>query len=256
MDVAAIAALIFRVFLLPPAGLFVMLCIGWLIRRRRPVTGKIVVRSSLVLFYVLCTPFGANLLVEPLENLTRPLSLAAAKEAQAIVILAAGRLDNAPEYDAADIPDYIALARLRYGARLQHETGLPLLVSGGNRARSAPFKTKADDMAEALRNDFVTPVKWVEGQSETTADNARLSGAILKAAGVHRILLVTDAMHMPRAEKVFVQSGLEVVAAPTMFFRLKQQDVSTFVPSAEGLRRSYYAVYEWIGICWYRLRSA
>ena len=163
---------------------------------------------------------------------------------------------NAPEYAGAHIPDYIALARLRYAARLQHETGLPLLVSGGNLAPFAPRQSKAADMANALTEDFRTPVTWIEGRSETTAQNATYSSAILRAAGVRRILLVTDAMHMARAERAFKRSGLEVVAAPTMFFRLTSHDFNAFVPSAEGLRQSYYALYEWIGIVWYRLREA
>ena len=256
MDSATVASNLVRVFLLPPAGLFLLLGIGWLTRQRWPRAGELVTRSALVVFFILCMPIGADLLVAPLEGLTAPLSSAATKGAQAIVVLAAGRLDNAPEYADDDIPDYIALARLRYGARLQRQTGLPLLVSGGNRATSAPFKSKAEDMASALRDDFNTPVKWVEGRSESTADNARLSGAMLKAAGVRRILLVTDAMHMPRAEQVFAQTGLEVIAAPTMFFRITHPDAGSFVPSAEGLRRSHYALYEWIGIVWYRLRGA
>ena len=254
MDFGSLASPLFRMLLLPPAGMFVMLLCGWGIERRWPVAGKSVSRFSLLIFFVLCTPAGADLMVTPLENLTKPVTVAAAAQSQAIVILAAGRVGNAPEYDGAGIPDYIALARLRYGARLQHQTGLPLLVSGGNRAGLPPFESKAADMANALRSDFRTPVTWVEENSETTAENATRSAAIFRAAGIKRVLLVTDAMHMARAEKVFVESGMEVVAAPTMFFRLERYDVSTFVPSAEGLRLSYYAAYEWIGIAWYRLR--
>lgn len=254
MDLGTFSSQMFRILLLPPAGLFAMLLFGWVIQSRWPRGGTFVIRLSLLVFFILCTPAGANLLVAPLENLTEPVAIAATKQSEAIVILAAGRLGNAPEYDGAHIPDYIALARLRYGAHLQHQTGLPLLVSGGNRAQMAPLETKAFEMATALRNDFRTPVTWVEGRSETTAENAERSAAILKAAGIKRILLVTDAMHMARAEQVFAQSGMLVIAAPTMFFRLKRHDLTTFVPSAEGLRRSYYALYEWIGIVWYKLR--
>ncbi|GAC1413205.1 MAG: YdcF family protein [Burkholderiaceae bacterium] len=255
MHVAAVASDLFRIFLLPPAGFFVMVGVGWLTQLRWPKAGKMVVRVSLLVFFVLCVPAGANLLVAPLETLTTPLTASAAESGEAIVILAAGRLDNAPEYGNADIPDYVALARLRYGARLQHQTRLPVLVSGGNQAKTSPFKSKAEDMAHALREDFLTPVTWVEEHSETTADNAKLSAAMLKAANIHRILLVTDAMHMARAERAFRQNGLEVIAAPTMFFLLKHYDLSTFLPSAEGLRRSYYAIYELIGIVWYKLHD-
>ena len=250
------ASSLFRMLFLPPAGMFLVLLGGWGMRRRWPVAGKFLIRFSLLIFFILCTPAGADLMVAPLENMTKPLRYVAEAKSQAIVILAAGRVGNAPEYDGAGIPDYIALARLRYGARLQHQTGLPLLVSGGNRARLPPFESKAADMATALRSDFLTPVTWVEENSETTAENATLSAAMLRVAGITRVLLVTDAMHMARAERVFSRAGLQVVAAPTMFFRLDYHDLGTFIPSAEGLRLSYYAAYEWIGIAWYRLRVA
>ena len=73
--------------------------------------------------------------------------------------------------------------------------------------------------------------------------------------GVHRILLVTDAMHMPRAKMVFEQTGLDVVAAPTLFFGGKRIAPLDLLPNAEGFRRSYYAIYEWIGIIRYWARN-
>ncbi len=46
-----------------------------------------------------------------------------------------------------------------------------------------------------------------------------------------------------------------MVDAPTMFFSKQPQSLKSWVPSAEGMRRSWYAVYELIGIAWYRLRA-
>ena len=252
MDLKQAAAYLAHVFLLPPTSLFVGMAIGWLLHWRWPRFGKGIVRLSLFLLFALCTPVGADLLVAPLEGLTAPLVSAEGSGAQAIVLLAAGRLDNAPEYAHTHVPDYIALARLRYAARLQHATGLPLLVTGGNRATDGTNDSKAASIARALREDFRTPVTWVEGDSETTADNASRSKAILQAHRIHRILLVTDAMHMPRSVSAFRASGLEVVAAPTVFLRRQRVDFAEFIPSAEALRRSYYASYEWLGILWYR----
>ena len=254
MDVMQVASEVFRALVLPPAGLVGLLVLGSLVGRRWQLAGKIIRRGALAVLVILCTAAGADLLVAPLEAMTKPLPAGARTGAQAIVVLAAGRMVNAPEYGGAHIPDYIALARLRYAARLQHETGLPLLVSGGNVAGKSPRQSKAADMASALVKDFKTPVTWIEGRSETTAQNAAYTAAMLKDSGMRRVLLVTDAMHMPRAQAVFQQSGLEVVAAPTMFFGLDSVGLLEFLPSAEALRRSYYASYEWIGIVLYRLR--
>jgi uncharacterized SAM-binding protein YcdF (DUF218 family) len=246
-----------RALVLPPTNLFLLIFLGLAIWIRWPRAGRIVAGSGLALLAFLSTNAGASLLVRPLERMTAPLLAPERAGAQAIVVLAAGRLRDAPEYDGRDIPDYYALARLRYAAHLQRATGLPVLVSGGVGAKAAGTEANAlaDAMAIALREDFGVPVKWIEPNSRDTFENASYSAAILRKDGVKRILLVTDAMHMPRSRAVFEQAGMEVVDAPTMFFGDQARSLGAWVPEAEGMRRSWYAVYEWVGIAWYRLRE-
>jgi uncharacterized SAM-binding protein YcdF (DUF218 family) len=227
--------------------------------RRWPRAARIVAGAGLAALAFLSTNAGANFLVRPLERMTAPLQAPERAGAQAIVVLAAGRLKRAPEYGGRDIPDYVALARLRYAAHLQRRTGLPVLVSGGYAGSDDPTAlvssyTLGDAMATALRDDFAVPVRWVERRSRNTAENAAYSAALLRTDGITRILLVTDAMHMARARAVFERAGLEVGDAPTMFFGSQSKGLSAWVPSAEGMRRSWYAVYELLGIAWYRLR--
>jgi uncharacterized SAM-binding protein YcdF (DUF218 family) len=251
-----------RDLILPPASLFLMIGIGLLLWRRRPRAGRVVAGTGLALLAFLSTTAGAGLFVAPLERMTKPLQVLEHTGAQAIVVLAAGRMTNAPEYDSRDIPDYLALARLRYAAHLQRRTGLPVLVSGSNGASGMDpaaadrAYSKAHAMAVALREDFGVAVKWIEPQARDTGENAACSAALLQPDGVRRVLLVTDAMHMPRARAAFERAGLEVVDAPTMFFSDQADGVGAFLPSAEGMRRSWYAVYELLGIGWYRLRAA
>jgi uncharacterized SAM-binding protein YcdF (DUF218 family) len=250
--------LIPRDLILPPASLFLVIAIGLALWRRRPRAGRIIAASGLAALAFLSTTGGARLLVAPLENMTTAVQDPERAGAQAIVVLAAGRLRRAPEYDGRDIPDYIGLARLRYAAHLQRRTGLPILVSGGVGTSEADARgnSEADSMAAALRDDFGVPVKWLEGRSRDTAENAAFSAAILRADGVKRILLVTDAMHMPRASAVFARAGMDVVSAPTLFFGRQPLSIHAWIPSAEGMRRSWYATYELIGIVWYKLRAA
>ena len=237
--------------LLPPANLLLLLAAGFLLSRWHKNSGRLLTAFAFVLLVFFCTPFGANFLVRPLEEMCKPLADDDRSKALAIVVLAAGKLEKAPEYGNSDIPDYIALARLRYAAKLQHETQLPLLVSGGNVPADEPGNSKAKAMATALKEDFLTPVEWIEGQSETTEENAFFSARMLQEKNITRILLVTDAMHMRRAHMVFERAGLQVIDAPTMFFSQHGHEAQVFIPSAEGLRRTYYATYEWLGLLWY-----
>ena len=243
-----------RELILPPSSLFLLMAIGFLMRRRFPLGGRIMMGAGIVALFVLSTTAGARLFVKPLEQLTAPLQVVHNTGAQAIVVLAAGRVRDAPEYGGRDIPDYIALARLRYAARLQRATKLPVLVTGGNGLVDDTSWSKAEAMAAALRDDFGVPVKWIEGKSSNTAENAAFSAALLRPDAVRRVLLVTDAMHMPRSRTAFQRAGMDVVAAPTLFFSHTPLTVSAYLPSAEGLRQSWYAVYELLGIAWYRLR--
>ena len=243
-----------RELILPPTSLFLLIALGLLLGRRFPLGGRVMSWGAVAALFVLSTGAGARLFVGPLERLTAPLQVVGKTGAQAIVVLAAGRVRDAPEYGGRDIPDYVALGRLRYAARLQRATGLPVLVTGGNGGVDDDGWSKADAMAAALREDFGVPVKWVEGKSRNTAENATFSAAVLRPDAVRRVLLVTDAMHMPRSRTAFQRAGLDVVAAPTLFFSYAPLTAGAWLPSAEGLRLSWYAIYELFGIAWYKLR--
>lgn len=248
-----------RFLLLPPAGPLFLILFGLLLWRAWPRLGRAVAVTGLAVLIVLSTNAGASFLIAPLERMTTPLLAPEDAGAQAIVVLSAGRLQDAPEYGGRDIPDYYALARLRYAAHLQRRTGLDILASGGigagePRMGGTPLAL-GDAMASALREDFGVPVRWVERESRTTFDNAEFSADLLRRDGVKRILLVTDAMHMARSRAVFERAGLEVVDAPTMFFNDQARSPGAWLPSAEGMRRSWYASYELLGLAWYRLRG-
>lgn len=195
---------------------------------------------------------GVLLLVTPVENRTSPLLSTHNTGAQAIVVLGGGRLANAPEYGGRDIPSLTTLARLRYAAKLHRETALPILVTGG--APDGSTESEAASMARTLREDFSVPVRWIEGDSNNTAENAALTAKILKREGLLRVLLVTDGLHMPRSTAVFEKSGLEIIPAPTILFSRAPLTFFDFLPGGEGLRRSHYAMHEWIGMVWYRLK--
>lgn len=255
MNTDLLVSALTHIILLPPFCLIVGALLGMLVARRKPRAGRALTGLSLAVLVAFTTTAGARLLMQPLERLAIPLDPARIDGAGAIVILAAGRLEQAPEYGGKDIPDRIGLARLRYGAHLQHRTGLPILVTGGipPGERREP---NARMMARALRDDFRTPVAWLEEASTTTAENAAFSARILKGNKVQRIVLVTDALHMARAERVFARNGLQVIAAPTMFHSTGPLRAAHFVPSVSAIQNSYYASYELAGMAWYRLREA
>ncbi|MES2900370.1 MAG: YdcF family protein [Pseudomonadota bacterium] len=244
-----------RVFLMPPTSMIVLILAGLALRRRWPRAGLALSVGAALLLVVLSTTAGALLLIRPLEGYNPPLVPGQTGGAQAIVVLAAGSIEHAPEYGGADMPDQVAMTRVLYAAHLQRRTGLPLLVSGGQGDSARKVEPKARVMARVLRDEFNIPVQWIEERSDTTATNASLSAPILKAAGIKRVLLVTHAMHMERARRSFEHHGIEVVAAPTMFYSRTGWSPWWLMPTASGLYRSYYASHEWVGLLWYKLHA-
>lgn len=239
--------------LLPPFNFILLCAIGLLLVRRHPRLGMALSAASLLLLTACSTGIVAHWLAQPLEDMNPPLDSARPLTAEAIVILGGGRHATAPEYGGQDVPNQTTLGRLRYGARLQRETGLPLLVSGG--APDGGVAAESALMATMLRDELAIPVRWVEQASDNTAQNAQYSAQMLRQDGIGRIVLVTDALHMPRARRAFEQQGLQVLPAPTMFYTRRHMTALSWLPTDRGLRLSYYAMHEWLGLLWYRLHQ-
>jgi uncharacterized SAM-binding protein YcdF (DUF218 family) len=243
--------------LLPPVSLILLCVLGMLLRRRWPRFGIALLLGTLIFTLLISTRIGASLFITPLEKMNVPFSPARehdtpANNAQAIVVLGGGRIADAPEYGGRDIPSSIELQRLHYAARLHRQTGLPILVTGGRPDGST--ESEAAIMARTLRTDYAVPVKWLEEESDNTAQNAQFSARLLRESRVQRILLVTDAIHMERARRIFAMTGLNVVPAPTIFTHMSRFSLDDFLPKTVWLQRTSYAMHEWIGLAWYQLR--
>ncbi len=237
----------------PPGGILLLWLLGLWLLKSRPVLAKSLLWSGLLFAYLFSTPLLSGLLLQ--QSQTYPaLSEAEIKQApaQAIVVLSAGRYKNAPEY-GADTVGNKTLSRLRYGAYLHRQTGLPVLVSGGH-VLDREGDSLAWVMANSLRDDFQIETVWLEDKSRTTAENASLSRQLLAEKNIETIFLVTHASHMPRAVAIFEQQGLQVIAAPTRFYVMQDNGFLLLLPSAEAMADSYAGLHELVGQLWYRLR--
>ena len=235
--------------LMPPGNGLLLLGVAGLFRRRRWAFGLATAGALLLLLQSL--PPASSALMATLEERAGPV-LQGKDGAQAIVVLSGGLATDAAEY-GGDTAGARTLLRLRYGALLARRYDLPLLVAGGRPHQAR--RSEAAVMADILENEFAVKVRWQETQSRTTAENAAMSAEILGAAGIRRVVLVTQAFHMPRAARLFRAAGIEVVPAPTNFTAMGRSALvpSDFLPQVSALQNSYYALHEWLGIAWLAL---
>jgi uncharacterized SAM-binding protein YcdF (DUF218 family) len=102
-------------------------------------------------------------------------------------------------------------------------------------------------MRESLARNFGIPVRWIDDRAYDTFENARNSAQLLRADGVHRIVLVTSATHLWRATHEFSATGLEVVPAPAGVLAVRDTGALRYLPNPMALVRSYAATYELLG---------
>lgn len=239
---------------LPPAiNILVILLALFFLGRWRRLRMLVIILSSVSLV-LLSTPLVTKLLATLVEKYPPLIAQDInPKDYQAIVILGAGRIRNALEYDGEDSPTSLELERLRYGAYLHRKTGLPILTTGGDVSEEGRT-SEADFMARVLQQEFFVTVKWKEGKSRTTKENAEYTMAIARQNGINKALLVTHAWHMSRAMYSFQRAGLNVTAAPTRFesYDLYKNNVLDFIPQASALHNSSLLVHEILGMYWYR----
>jgi len=176
---------------------------------------------------------------------------------RAIVVLGGGVREGAldvPQYQMQDVAKE-PMERLRMGARLAKVTQAPILVSGGR-----PNQTISEDrsegkvMAQVLREEFGIKMVWVEGESNTTEENAKLSLKILKEQHIDTIYLVSNDLHLPRATYIFEKQGLHVIPAPVGFTSKRYFLPLDYFPSNDGFTRTRNILHELIGQIWYRIR--
>ena len=236
----------------PPGGLIVLGGLGLVLL---PVARRLAVFlsiASVLLLYALSTDFVAGALERGLQVHPALPPDAEVPGAGAIVVLGAGTYREPPEYAGPHAVGRFTLERMRYAASLHRRTGLPLLVTGGRTFLGTPPAAAA--MALSFQEDFGIGVRFVEDRSRNTAENAVRSAELLGAAGISRIVLVTHAMHMSRAVHAFEEQGLEVVPAPTALAEAAPAVSVAWLPAASAFSRSAFALHEYVGLLWYRLR--
>lgn len=228
-----------KALVLPPTGPLLVAAFGIVMLGRWPRAGRALAAGGVLLLLALSTPAVATLLLRTLDS-SPPLDPERAKAAQAIVILGGGTRRNAPEY-GGDTLGRLTLERVRYGARVAHLTGLPVLVAGGSVYGGA---TEASLMQKSLQTEYGVDVQWAEDQSRTTHENAVYAGRILHGAGIARVVLVAHSFDMPRASAEFAAAGIETIPAPTGIPDRALDLPLDLLPSVAGLQASYYACYE------------
>lgn len=241
--------------LLPPVPFIVLVLIGARLMFRRRLLAWVLVLIGCAGLWLMTTQVANHVLTLALLPPQRAISASEVAELKrapktAIVVLGGGRRSLAPEYGISTLKPR-TVERLRYGLWLGRETGLPVAFSGGIGFGAAPGPSEAEIAGRIAEREFGRPLRWQEGQSRDTRENAFRTLALLQPQGIEQIVLVTHDYHMPRALRNFELAAagqrIRLVAAPLGLPTGGNLQALDWMPNAEGFQDNWLVLHEWLG---------
>ena len=229
-------------FIAVPSNLMVMIGlagIALLPTRFARAGRRLVVASMIFIVAFWALPIG-NALILPLEDRFPPWDPVRGTPTGIIVI---GGVIN-PWRSAArgQVSLDEAAARLTSAVELARQYPTTRIVFAGR--SEAHFAVRFLENLGVPRNRIT-----VETQSRNTAENAVFTKRLIAPKPGERWLLVTSAMHMPRAIGAFRQAGFPVEAYPVDYQTAGWEDLWVFSGSLDrGIGKTDAAVHEWLGL--------
>jgi uncharacterized SAM-binding protein YcdF (DUF218 family) len=252
--------------LLYPLGLCLLLQVAALTGRRRRWS-LWMGGSATALLWICSMPLTARQLIWGLEQRSAGLTPDPVPQADAVLVLGGGLAPGLPPRSGVEVNE--AGDRLLTGLRLMRTGRAPvLLLSGGavtfRRGDPAPAEAvSARQLAIELGMDpsriLLSPA------ARTTSEEARALAGIGRARGWRSVLLVTSALHMPRALASFQRgTGLRIIpvacdyllpARAWMGTPTPGSVIGSVLPDTGALDASTLVIKEHLGMLVYRLRG-
>ena len=242
---------------LPPTSLLIFIFLGALLIHSKPKLAKRIIFFSVATVWLLSTNafsvwFHNQVIPEYPLITSKDLK---EKSVQAIVVLGGGVVVGLPGGDQQ--MSKTSLERLRLGAQIARQSGLPLVFSGGSGWGAKEDSVAEADVAEKVLQDaFGIKLNYKESSSKDTQENAGNTWALLSKQGIQRIVLVTHSTHMPRASVEFKKLGFEVTVAAMGQPTAGSEPVLRWMPGASNLELSQSVLRELLARLIQKLRSA
>jgi len=208
-----------------------------------------------IFILIVCSlPIVSDKLVAYLESdyqLSKPFNI---EPSDAVVVLS-GMIRTINSKDGLDYEFGEASDRIFAGINLIKEKKAPkLILTRGKLPWSVGIPEGEYLKKIAIANGISENNILLTENVENTDQEAKAIKKLLSEDKT-KVLLVTSAYHMPRAQKVFKAAGLNVVPFPVDFQKeLSKITFMSFMPSANALSRTSFFVREMIGRVYYNLK--
>ena len=224
------------------------------------ITWGIVFRSRIasvlaVSILIICSlPIFSNKLITYLENEYILSDASSAKTADAIVVLSGmvrtinGK--NGLSYEWGEASD-----RIFAGIELIKKNKAPIMILTGGKLPWSVGKPEGEYLRDvAIKYGVPNKNILLTENVENTDQEAKAVGKLLNKTSP-KIILVTSAFHMPRAQKVFEAVGINIEPFAVDFLSgADKYTIMNFIPSAGALKQTSFFIRELIGRLYYSLK--
>jgi len=233
-----------------PLGLTLSALLVGLVLRVRWLTWM-----AVVVLWISSSPAVGQRVMRAAEAWAERVPVTDVSHADAIVVLSSGR-SIAP--GAGRVSEWGDADRFFGGVELFGAGKAPLLVFTGAGQGRPDAGFEGEVLAEYAHSLGVPPDRiLVTGLVRNTADEAQMVAATLgdRHPAAVRLLLVTSAFHMPRAQELFERTGLTVVPFPVDFRAPERSsqglvellpNVNAFVQTHTAMREMYGRLFYWL----------
>lgn len=226
--------------------------LGW--RRMARVFGVLCV----TVFLLASNPRVAAWLASSLEQQYPQNRLEDIAEHDAIIVLGGGLRIPLPPAQHTQLGH--GSDRFWYAARLYKANKARYIIVAGGNVFEQPGMHGEAYYAKQLFTEWGVPGEAIllEDQSRTTAENSQAMRTLLDDQKVESALLVTSALHMPRAYDLFKPLDIAITpaSADVLIRDAQWPGVLDWIPSASALQLSTVALHEYYGAWFNHISSA
>lgn len=133
--------------------------------------------------------------------------------ADAIIVLGAAAYDTRPSP--------VFEERIRHGLDLYQRGYAPVLLFTGGYGNGARFAESQVARRYALRHGVPESAILIESNSRNTRENLQQARKLMQQHGLHRVIVVSDPLHMSRALRLSRELGIDAIGSPTPSTRFR-----------------------------------
>tara|TARA_B100001057_G_C22610419_1_gene856357 strand:- start:111 stop:812 length:702 start_codon:yes stop_codon:yes gene_type:complete len=230
---------------MPIMVLFLSIFLGAYLNKKK------VIYSSLVLFYIISTPFFADNFFKVVEGQYNKLQIGKINEVDAIVVLGGSLRIN--EFKNKYNIEWGDSDRFFGGLKLYKEKKSKQIVFTGGKMPFNLTKLSEGDVLKKYAIKFGINADDIL-VTKDALNTFEESEAVHELLGENKsIILVTSAFHMKRAKKLFEQKGFNVTAYKVDYKTSPSVKVNfiNLIPSASSLSKTEIALREILGRLYY-----